>query len=115
MATSWRGSLFLGVISFLFTFLFSIVNNTWQMSLFRAVIGFLVFFLLGAILQFLLHLIAPMNSIDIQSEEDMEELREQNETQEEIDSAQNEDPLFQGVTLGSLYNGDGSSTKPAEF
>ncbi|MDF2535262.1 MAG: hypothetical protein K0R18_1421 [Bacillales bacterium] len=115
MVASWRGSLFLGFISFLFTFLCSVGNNTWQMSLFRAVIGFLIFFLLGTILQLLLHLIVPMNSTDMQSEEDKEELSEQSETQEEIDSTQSEDPLFQEVNLGSLHNGDSSITKPIEF
>jgi phosphotransferase system glucose/maltose/N-acetylglucosamine-specific IIC component len=110
MTASWRGSLFLGFISFLFTFLFSIVNNTWQMSLFRAFIGFLVFFLLGTILQFLLYLFAPIKNTYIQSEEDKKELTEQKETQDEIDSAQSEDPLFQEVTLGSLHNGDSSIT-----
>jgi hypothetical protein len=39
----------LGLIAFLFTYFFSILNNTWQTSLYRAAGGFLLFFFFGIV------------------------------------------------------------------
>lgn len=106
MTASWRESLLLGVISFLFTYLFSIINNTWQMSMLRAGIGFLLFFLLGYIFQFLFHQMVSAKSISLPAEEMYEEENEQIDHQNRTDFDQNEEPLFQEITLGSLHNGD---------
>jgi uncharacterized membrane protein YraQ (UPF0718 family) len=106
MAASWRVNLFLGIISFLFTYLFSIENNTWQMSLFRAGIGFLLFFLLGYILRFLLHQIAAKKSTSLLEELNKEEISGQNKIQNDVENGQSDDPSFQAITLGALHNGD---------
>lgn len=106
MSESWRVSLFLGVISFLFTYLFSNVNNTWQMSLFRAGIGFLLFFLLGYILQLLFHQIVSKKNTSLLKQESSEELSGQIDFQNKVDMDQMNDSLFQEITLGSLHNGD---------
>ena len=114
MTARWRESLILGVLSFLFTFLFSNLNNTWQMSLFRAGIGFLLFFLLGYIIRFLFHQIASKKSTDIVREQISEELSGQVDFPNRVDINQKVDPLFQEITLGSLHKGD-IINKPEEF
>ncbi|MDF2557284.1 MAG: hypothetical protein K0R71_1112 [Bacillales bacterium] len=106
MTARWREGLFLGVIAFLFTYLFTSINNNWQMSLFRAGIGFLLFSLLGYILQILIHLISSQKSTSLLNEETRDEVSEQNDFQNIVDIDQKNDPLFQEVNLGSLHNGD---------
>lgn len=113
MAASWRINLFLGIITFLFTYLFSIENNTWQMSLFRSGIGFLIFFLIGYILRFLLHQIAAKKSEKLLEKRSQEKISE-NMKQQLVDNGQSDDPFFKAVTLDTLHNGE-NKNKPDKF
>lgn len=55
MVGTWKINILLGTTGFLFTYLFSFMNNTWLTSLFRASLVFLLFFLLGYGLRIGLH------------------------------------------------------------
>lgn len=52
MVFSWKVNVILGVLAFLFTYIFSFLHNTWQTSLYRACIGLFLFFIIGYCLQF---------------------------------------------------------------
>lgn len=106
MTVSWRESLFLGTLSFLFTYLFSSINNTWQMSIFRAGIGFLLFFFLGFILKLFFRQIVHKKNTSLPTEQVNVETSDQNELQNSNDVNQKDDPLFQEITLGSLHTED---------
>ncbi|WP_318507779.1 hypothetical protein [Bacillus sp. T3] len=55
MVGNWKINILLGATGFLFTYLFSFMNNTWLTSIFRASLVFLLFFLLGYGLRIGLH------------------------------------------------------------
>ncbi|MEH7253867.1 hypothetical protein V7111_17225 [Neobacillus niacini] len=113
MIANLKVNIILGFVSFLFTYLFSFVNNTWQTSLFRSILGFLVFFILGLILRFLPQQNEaketakssndPLNEGVLKAEEEPRKKEEK-----ELES----EPSFQSIPLDSLHNlGSGKETK----
>lgn len=103
MKVNWRINLIFGIIAFVLTYGFSIVNNTWLPSLFRAVIGLLLFAALGYLLQFVLRFIASMKDQGLipKQEVEVESLSEP-----KIGKAAEEDftdqALFQSIPLEAL-------------
>lgn len=101
----WRKSTILGAIAFLFTFFFSLTNNTWQTSLFRAGTGFLLFFSLGMITLFALQeLLIKKAQIPVQQNAEVEgtiDMRKENRSE-----ANMEETAFQAIPLQSLHNGE---------
>lgn len=101
MAGTWVVNLIFGISAFLFTYFFSIINNTWKTSASRGVIGFILFFVLGYFLRFVLNpkalgaTPAPSNKIEVNS--DTERLNMTNELE------QVEDTPFQAISLQSLH------------
>jgi hypothetical protein len=85
---NWKVNLSLGLTASVFTFIFSIENNTWLTSLMRAGLGFLLFFVLAYLLRFFICLISS------------KKLKNNQKTvvkdQEEADS-------FQSISLDSLH------------
>ena len=51
---TWLFNVILGFSAFLFTFFFSIINNTLETSLLRAAMGFILFFVLAYALRYVL-------------------------------------------------------------
>jgi uncharacterized membrane protein YraQ (UPF0718 family) len=95
----------MGVIAFLFTYLFSFLNNTWQTSLFRAIGGFIIFFLLGFVLSFILKQLAGNTNVSLEEEpklvvENNSEIEKDHPKVEEL----TEEPGFQAVPLHSLHH-----------
>ncbi|MCH6266809.1 hypothetical protein [Neobacillus citreus] len=103
MSSSWKMNLYLGSITFLLTYLFSIYTNTWQTSLFRASIGFLLFFILGYVLRYLLyHAVVRKDLKQTMLNEEVEHTS--NEAQAPyVDKVEGEEPSFQSVPLQSLH------------
>jgi len=115
---NWIVTAFIGVLAFILSFCFTIVNNTWLTSLFRAAIGFVVFFILGCIVQIILKLImsrAADSNIRLKQEpgvngdvnfSSLAEAEHGNPAGET--SNDGEEPEFQSVSLSSLHNGKDS-------
>lgn len=105
MISNLKVNIILGFITFLFTYLFSIVNNTWQTSLFRALLGFLLFFILGFIVLFILGLIGAKKQ-----ENSDDSLFKKGHLNEETVQKKNDEielksePGFQSIGLDSLHN-----------
>lgn len=103
MKVNWRINLIFGIIAFILTYGFSIVNNTWLPSLFRAVIGLLLFAVLGYLLQFVLRFIASMKD---QGSIPKQVPKVENPTEPKIGKAAEEDlkdeALFQSIPLEAL-------------
>ncbi|NRD79420.1 hypothetical protein HPT25_18825 [Bacillus sp. BRMEA1] len=107
MAASWRVNVFLGLSAFLFTYLFSNVNNTWQMSLFRAGIGFLIFFILGFVIRFVIHQLVSRKNVQLVDKQSSEEKAIQKQAKNiHNDKALNDDVSFQSLPLNALHDGD---------
>lgn len=105
-AKKWGVSAIYGIIAFLLTFCFSIVNNTWFTSLFRAVIGFILFFMLGYIIRFVLRYIVSMkNSEQVQkTNPDVDSLPEAGQAVPSLEET-NVETVFQSIPLQSLHDG----------
>jgi hypothetical protein len=99
MAGNWRVNAMLGITAFLFTYFFSLVNNTWLTSLFRAGIGFLIFFIFGFFLRFV------VNHQIVSKKNPGEEFSPKVEREKKIDEEAIDDPLFQALPLHSLHKG----------
>lgn len=104
MKVKWGVSIVFGVIAFILTFCFSIVNNTWLPSLFRAVIGFLLFAILGYWLRFVLCSIVSMKKIDPIPKQNSR-VASPLETEQGISTEEdsNDKPLFKSIPLESLH------------
>jgi phosphotransferase system glucose/maltose/N-acetylglucosamine-specific IIC component len=111
MLAKYKVNIVLGLISLLFTYLFSFVNNTWQTSLIWAVGGFILFFLLGFAFHFMIKQMADKTykalkekSIDTAVNQETE--MKNTKVEELADEAS-----FQSVPLHSLHNlGEGNKT-----
>jgi hypothetical protein len=102
MAGTWLVNVILGTSVFLFTFIFTIGNNTWKTSAFRAGIGFILFFFWGYILRLVLNqktLVSPVN-LNKQVDSKIDAVLNNSANEE-----QDEDTSFQAIPLGSLHNG----------
>ena len=111
MKKKWGNSTILGVIAFLFTFFFSLMNNTWQTSLFRAGTGFLLFFSLGFISLFALQQILK-KKVQTPNMEKAEADGTFTMNQENNPEANMEEVAFQAIPLQALHNGE--TQKPSE-
>ncbi len=104
MIAKWGVSLIFGVIAFMLTYSFSIVNNTWLPSLFRAVIGFFLFAILGFSLRFILRSIAsvrkesPVTKPSPKVDSPQEAVQENAPVEDSTD-----EPVFQRMNLDSLH------------
>ncbi len=106
MIENWRVNAVLGLLAFIFTFTFSLINNTWITSLFRAGIGFIVFFIFAYILRIVMYQIISKKNADFLPKQN----REKESSVESVSNTQIEDSSidnqsFQAVTLQSLHNG----------
>jgi uncharacterized membrane protein YraQ (UPF0718 family) len=109
MLENLKVNIVLGFISFLFTYLFSIFNNTWQTSLYRAAAGFILFFFLGFVFHIVMKQMAGKShpahkDISVEEVEVKQKVEKNNaEVEEMTDTAG-----FQTVSLHSLhYQEDG--------
>lgn len=109
MATIWKVNGLLGLTVFLFTYVFSIMNNTWATSLFRAGIGFLLFFLLGFVLRFVLFMSTKMKNQVATKPTQVEENPPKEELKMEYEQASTEERDFEALPLQQLH--DGRQTK----
>jgi hypothetical protein len=102
MTGTWLVNVILGFSAFLFTILFSIMNNTWMTSLLRGVIGFVFFFLLAYILRYVLNQksIGPKPKPIKEDEFHIEDIE-----RERVKGIEEEDTSFQALNLGALHNG----------
>jgi uncharacterized membrane protein YraQ (UPF0718 family) len=98
LAGNWLVNAVMGLIGFLFTFVFTFFNNTWQTSLFRAGAGFLLFFLTGYLFRLVLH---QNGSIPAQTKEE-EPLPKQEKVNESAD-AKNDQTAFEALPLHDLH------------
>jgi uncharacterized membrane protein YraQ (UPF0718 family) len=113
MIANLKVNIILGFVAFLFTYLFSVANNTWQTSLFRAFLGFLIFFILGFALSFILKQ-KEAKKHDSMSESPLNVTPEKVETEQKklVDKELKSEPSFQSIPLNSLHNlGNGKDTQ----
>lgn len=107
MVANWGINAILGLTAFLFTYFFSLVNNTWQTSISRAGIGFLLFFILGYIFRFVLYQIALKKTLDlIQKKSREEENKQEEKRKSHVEEVTMDEPSFQAIPLRSLHNGE---------
>jgi hypothetical protein len=107
MVANWGINAILGLTAFLFTYFFSLVNNTWQTSISRAGIGFLLFFILGYIFRFVLYQIALKKTLDlIQKKSREEESKQEEKRKSHVEEVTMDEPSFQAIPLRSLHNGE---------
>lgn len=106
MAKKWKFNVIFGFTAFLFTYFFSIANNTWQTSSFRASTGFLLFFVLGYMLQFFLsQIVSKKNASPFQKQTVGVKADLEMESKNLDDLPHGEQP-FQAIPLHSLHNGE---------
>jgi len=102
MAGTWLVNVIFGTSAFLFTFFFSIINNTWKTSAFRGAMGFILFFFLSYLLRLVLNpkqvRATPITSNNVEGNLE----KEHNNTPMELEYV--EDTSFQAISLGSLHN-----------
>ncbi|PFP30761.1 hypothetical protein COJ96_02015 [Bacillus sp. AFS073361] len=104
MVANWIVNASLGLTAFLFTYYFSLQNNTWQTALFRAGIGFLLFFILGIILRFILHQIISKKNPELsQKQNTVEESSPETERTNHVEEVPMAEPVFQSIPLDSLH------------
>ncbi|WP_052353717.1 hypothetical protein [Neobacillus jeddahensis] len=106
MAASWRVNVLLGFFAFLFTFLFSMVNNTWQTSLIRAGFGFLLFFLLGYMVRLGMYQNIAKKNPDLDQTDMTNRIgKQQVEQSHQGEKVSKDQPSFQSIPLGAIHHG----------
>lgn len=111
MTGNWKINTILGCTGFLFTYLFSIMNNTWQTSLFRAGIGFLLFFLLAYVLRFVLHQTLEKQKIEaiISPQQEGIVAPSKIEINEQSEEVVEDEMEFEAIPLHNLHSGKTSN------
>jgi len=102
MSVKWGVNIILGLLAFVFSWLFSFANNMWLTSLVRACIGFFIFFLFGLILQIVFQLFNYSKKDLSKTEGSISEIQ----TREEISITsehQIEEHSFTGISLETLH------------
>jgi putative Mn2+ efflux pump MntP len=105
MKANWGVSTIFGVMAFICTFFFSLLNNTWQTSLFRAGIGFMLFFILGYLTMFSLKQISQKKMASHTNEKSEDEGKAKIDQERETEAKMDETD-FQAIPLQALHNGD---------
>jgi amino acid permease len=107
MKGKWRISIIFGLIAFICTFFFSLMNNTWQTSLFRAGIGLILFFIIGYITLIVIQQFSQKKfSLPIDTKVKGEGITERDQVSKlETDVAETD---FQAIPLQALHNGEKS-------
>lgn len=105
MAGNWKANILLGLTAFLFTFCFSIENNTWITALFRSGIGFVIFFIFGYVIRIVLSLIFSMKTTDPTEERTVTDKAEINFHEQNEEKQQWGEPSsFQSIPLNALHS-----------
>ncbi|CEG25930.1 hypothetical protein [Bacillus sp. B-jedd] len=104
MSVKWGVNIFLGLLAFVFSWLFSFANNMWLTSLVRACIGFFIFFLFGLILQIVLQLFSYRKNNLLEAEGTSQSETYIKEKVLNTSEHNNEENSFTGISLETLHD-----------